>query len=75
MQPPEVAVDKGIASLGLVLGAVGQPKEPGGVLVPGMLVQERVLGSSAPGCTWPHSLRSTYWWESISLRAYSTPRG
>ena len=43
VDPAEIAEHEGIAGLGLVAGALGQPEVPGGVLGPAVLVQERVL--------------------------------
>ena len=39
----EVAVDERVPRLGLVVGAVGEPEVPLGVLVPGVGLEERVL--------------------------------
>jgi hypothetical protein len=44
VDPAQVAVDEGIAGLGLVGGALGQPEMPLGIVVPAMRVEERVLG-------------------------------
>ena len=43
MDPPEVPEDEGVAALRLVGGAVGQPKVPVGVVIPGMRLEELVL--------------------------------
>ena len=43
VQAPEVAVDEGVAALRVLRGALGQAQVPGGVLVPGVLLEERVL--------------------------------
>jgi Zinc-binding dehydrogenase len=43
VQATEVAVDKRLARLRLVVRALGEPEMPGGVLVPGVRLQECVL--------------------------------
>src|SRR5260370_5640831 len=43
VQPPEVAVDKGVPGLGVLAGTVGEPEVPAGVFLPGMRLQEGVL--------------------------------
>src|SRR5206468_242038 len=43
METAEVAVDKRVARLRLLRGALGQAEMPGGVFLPGMRLQERVL--------------------------------
>ena len=43
VHPAEVAEDERVAGLGLVGRTLGQAEMPGGVLVPGMLLQEGVL--------------------------------
>ena len=43
VHPAQVAVDKGVAGLGLIGRADGQAEMPGGVLRPGMSLQEGVL--------------------------------
>ena len=43
VQPPEVAVHERVARLRLVVRPLGEPEVPGGVLLPGVLLEERVL--------------------------------
>lgn len=43
MKPAEVTVNEGVSCLGLVRGAIGQPKEPARILLPRVLLQEGIL--------------------------------
>ena len=43
VHPAEVAVDEGVPRLGLVVGALGEPEVPGGVLLPGVPLEVGVL--------------------------------
>ncbi len=67
MHPAEVAEDEGVPGLGLVVRAVGQAEVPGGVLLPGVLLEVGVL-VGGPGWTSPQSLSRTYCRFSISFR-------
>jgi hypothetical protein len=43
MDPTEVSVDEAVPGLGVIVGTLGQPEMPCGVLIPGMGLQEGVL--------------------------------
>jgi hypothetical protein len=71
VEAAEVAVDEGVAGLGVVAGPVGEGQVPVGVLLPGVGLQE-AFSSSALGWTSVQTLFSTYWRASMSWRARAT---